>query len=220
MGGVTNKRVWLLLSIVFLIPVVPWLMFGAPLEGWIERAVADHTLSPTGRWLAAGAGVGLLAVDSFLPIPSTLMMSALGLGFGLFWGGLLATTGLLCSGLVAYGCCRRWGVRVAERIAGERGLQRVRESMARMGPLAIAVTRSVPVVQEATACLAGLAEMRFRVFFLALLAGCVPTGFAYAAIGASALRSQSWGLTLSVLVPAFTWPLVFLLLRRFSQPGT
>ncbi len=214
------QRIWWLLGAVLLIPIIPWVLVGAPLEAWVEGALGGADSAAPQAWLAALAGVAALAVDSFLPIPSTLMMSALGFAFGAFWGGVLASVGIFLSGTIAYLCCRRFGVALARRIAGEAGLERVREGMRRLGPLTIAVTRSVPVVQEATACLAGLTEMPARSFFGSLAAGSVPTGFAYAAIGASALQSEGWALALSLVVPALTWPLIYWVLRSArNSPG-
>lgn len=214
------QRIWWLLGAVLLVPIIPWLLVGAPLEAWVEGAIGEAGRSRPQAWIGALAGVTVLAVDSFLPIPSTLMMSALGFAFGALWGGLLASLGIFLSGTVAYLCCRRFGVALARRIAGESGLERVREGMRRLGPLTIAVTRSVPVVQEATACLAGLTEMPARSFFASLAAGSVPTGFAYAAIGTSALQSEGWALALSLLVPALTWPVIYWVLRSArNSPG-
>jgi uncharacterized membrane protein YdjX (TVP38/TMEM64 family) len=158
-------------------------------------------------------GVALLAGDSFLPVPSTLVMSALGLALGTLLGGLAAACGLFLSGAIAYLVCRRWGSGWARRIAGEKGLARVESAMRQQGPWLIAATRSVPVVQEASSCLAGVAGMPARIYFSVLAVGCVPTGFAYAAIGASALENRWWAVALSVAVPLLTWPLVYLPLR-------
>ena len=102
---------------------------------------------------------------------------------------------------------------MARRIAGEKGLGRVETMMGRHGALLIAATRSVPVVQEATACLAGATRMPARLYFSALALGCVPTGFAYAAIGASALQNRTLAVGLSLAVPLVTWPFVGLALR-------
>ena len=207
------KRIWLLLVVVFLIPIVPWLIIGAPLESWIEGVLRDSAAAGYRQWGAALLGLTVLAGDSFLPVPSTIVMSLLGLAFGVFLGGVLASVGLSLSGLVAYGLCRRFGVGIARRIAGETGLERVRNTMTRLGPITIAVTRSVPVLQEATSCLAGLAQMPARKYVPALLAGCIPTGFAYAAIGASALVSERAAVVLSIAIPAVSWPLIYLALR-------
>jgi uncharacterized membrane protein YdjX (TVP38/TMEM64 family) len=218
---VKNKRVWLLLLFVMLIPIVPWLLVGAPMENWLEGAFSRMSASTSQTWMAAVFGVAVLAADSFFPVPSTLVMSALGLAFGIGVGGALASFGLCLSGTIAYAGCRTLGGPLARKIVGEKDLARVGDTMARYGVLTIAVTRSVPVVQEATACLAGLSKMRFRDFFGALVAGCIPTGFAYAAIGASALHSQTLAVVLSVAVPIVTWPVIYgvLQLRRRKAPA-
>ncbi|MFT3869011.1 MAG: VTT domain-containing protein [Nibricoccus sp.] len=204
----TRFGIWCLIVAVLLVPILPWLVFGPRLEMWALGLVSGENGSNFSRWLVGALGVGLLAGDSFLPIPSTLVMSALGLALGVVAGGIAASLGVFLSGTIAYLVCRRWGVDMARRIAGEKGLAKLGATMSREGALLIAVTRSVPVVQEATACLAGVTKMPPRLFFTALGAGCLPTGFAYAAIGASALRSQAWAIGLSLVVPLVTWLLI------------
>jgi uncharacterized membrane protein YdjX (TVP38/TMEM64 family) len=69
------------------------------------------------------------------------------------------------------------------------------------------------VIQEATSCLAGVVRMPAKMYFAALAIGSIPTGFAYAAIGASALHSRWHAIALSLVVPVLTWPCVYLALR-------
>lgn len=215
----SKRGVGLLVIAVLLVPILPWVVLGPWLEPWAAGLVAADGGPVLARPLAGAVGVALLAGDSFLPVPSTLVMSALGLVLGSVLGGAAAALGLFLSGSVAYLVCRRWGPGMARRIAGETGLARVEESMRRYGPLVIAATRSVPVVQEATSCLAGAAGMPAKVYFTALAVGCVPTGFAYAAIGASALQSRGWAVGLSLAVPVLTWPFVYLALRGKRGSG-
>ena len=203
----------MLVVAVLLVPILPWLALGPLLAPWAAGLVTGTGAGVPARPLVGAVGVGLLAADSFLPVPSTLVMSALGLTLGAVVGGVAASLGVFLSGSVAFLVCRRWGVGMARRIAGEKGLERAEAAMRRYGPLVIAATRSVPVVQEATACLAGVVGMPARVYFTALAAGCVPTGFAYAAIGASALQNRWWAVGLSLAVPVLTWPFVYLALR-------
>ena len=79
------------LSVIFLIPFLIWGdLFDAALtrEGsisWIE------SFGPLG-WQA---GIGLLVSDLVIPIPSTIIMSALGYLYGAVLGGLLATLEIL-----------------------------------------------------------------------------------------------------------------------------
>jgi uncharacterized membrane protein YdjX (TVP38/TMEM64 family) len=207
----------LLIVVVLLVPILPWIVWGPRLEVWATGLVSGEGASTASRFVVGIVGVGLLASDSFLPVPSTVVMSALGLALGTIAGGVAASFGVFCSGAIAYLVCRRWGVGIARRIAGEKGLVRVEAAMRNQGALVIALTRSMPVVQEATACLAGVTQMPAKLFFSALTAGCVPTGFAYAAIGASALRNQWWAISLSLLVPLATWSLIHFVVRRLER---
>ena len=200
-----------------LVPILPWIVLGPRLELWAAGLVSGEGATGHSRSLAGVIGIGLLASDSFLPIPSTLVMSALGLALGTLVGGMAASVGVFLSGAIAYGVCRRWGTGVARKIAGEKGLARVDAAMREQGVWLIAATRSVPVVQEATACLAGVTRMPAKLFFTALAAGCLPTGFAYAAIGASALQSRWVAVALSLALPLATWPLIHRSLRRSGQ---
>jgi uncharacterized membrane protein YdjX (TVP38/TMEM64 family) len=213
-----TKRSWLLVFAVLLVPIIPWAIFGPAMESGIEGLLAHVGTTASARLGIGAAGVALLAADSFLPVPSTIVMSSLGLSFGILVGGILASLGLALSGLIAYLACRRFGRRVALRIAGEKGMQRLESATRRLGPAVIAITRAVPVAQEATACLAGLSEMPMSSFLPALLLGSVATGFAYAAIGASAMQSQSTALLLSAVVPALSWAVVFVILRSSKKP--
>ena len=216
----SNHRIWLLVMAVLLVPILPWVVLGPRLELWAAGMVSGDGASGLSRALLGALGVSLLASDSFLPIPSTLVMSALGLTLGTVLGGLAASVGVFLSGTIAYLVCRRWGAGMAQRIAGEKGLARVEAAMRRQGVLLIAATRSVPVVQEATACLAGVTRMPPKLFFSSLAAGCIPTGFAYAAIGASALHNQWWAVGLSFVVPLVTWPLVNLVVRSSTRQSS
>lgn len=210
----SNKGFWSLVLAVVLVPILPWVVLGPWLEVWAAGLVTGEGGAGTSRVLLAALGLALLAGDSFLPIPSTLVMSGLGLALGVALGGLAAAAGVFLSGTIAYAVCRRWGAGLARRIAGEKGLARVEEMMSRHGALLIAATRSVPVVQEATACLAGAARMPAKLYFSALALGSLPTGFAYAAIGASALQNRTLAVVLSLALPLVTWPLVAWALRR------
>ena len=204
---------------MLLVPILPWIVLGPRMELWAAGMVSGEGASGLSRTLLGALGVGLLASDSFLPIPSTLVMSALGFALGTLIGGLAASAGVFLSGAIAFWVCRRWGAGMARRIAGEKGLARVDAAMQQQGVWLIAATRSVPVVQEATACLAGVTQMPAKLFFSALAAGCIPTGFAYAAIGASALHDRWWAAGLSIVLPLVTWPFVYLVVRSSGREG-
>jgi uncharacterized membrane protein YdjX (TVP38/TMEM64 family) len=76
------------------------------------------------------------------------------------------------------------------------------------------------VLPEAVACLAGLAQMPFRVFFIALLCGCVPLGFTFAAIGALGVERPGLAVALSALVPVALYGVASVMLRGRNCRGS
>jgi len=80
-----------------LIPILPFVIIGElPGERWLS-AVDDNAL------LFGLTGSGLLALDIFLPIPSSILGTILGARLG-FWPGTLCTwTGLVAGNLLGFG---------------------------------------------------------------------------------------------------------------------
>ena len=89
-------------ALVLLGAIVPYLVWGDALEAAFSVEGARAWMSGYGAG-AGLAGIGLLVADLLLPIPSTLVMSALGLAYGTWLGGLYAAAGTMLAGLVAYG---------------------------------------------------------------------------------------------------------------------
>ena len=193
--------------------IVPYVVWGEALDATFTAGGARAWMAGYG---AAGglAGAGLLVADLLLPIPSTLVMSALGLAYGTLVGGLYAAAGTVAAGLLAYGLSRWLGRPLAVRLAGADALESGEKLFADGGAWLVAGSRCVPILPEAIACLAGLHRMPFRTFLLALLCGGVPTSFLFAAIGALGQTEPAWALALSVVLPLLLWLLARRWLRR------
>ena len=205
MNGLDRHRVLLVsAALVLLGAIAPYLIWGEALEAAFSVEGARAWMAGYGAG-AGLAGVGLLVADLLLPIPSTLVMSALGLAYGPLIGGLYAAAGSALAGLVAYGLSRWLGRPLALRLAGEAGLREGERFFAGGGAWLVACSRCLPILPEAVACLAGLHRMPFRTFLLALACGSVPTGLLFAAIGALGQAEPAWALGLSVVVPVALW---------------
>ena len=90
-------RLTLIIIIAVLIPVVPFLVVGElPGERWLSEA-DDNAL------LFAATGTGLLALDIALPIPSSLVGTALGARLGFWAGSIWCWLGLMIGNMVGYG---------------------------------------------------------------------------------------------------------------------
>lgn len=209
-----RSRLWLLITALLVLIIAPFCVWGGWFEKMLDLQGAKVWMESLGPWAWPG-GIVLLVSDLVLPVPGTVVMSALGLVYGAFWGGVASVAGSMLSGLVAYSLCRRFGHKPAIWLAGEDGLAKG-EALFRSqrGGWLVALSRWMPVLPEAVACLAGLTGMPFRVFFTAMLCGSVPLGFTFAAIGALGVGEPGLAIALSALVPVVLYGAAVALLRK------
>lgn len=174
---------------------------------------AVQALSDYESW-AWAAGIVLIWIDLVLPVPQTAVIAALGIIYGTWLGGLLGSLGLITGGLLGYGLMFTSARRFGRRFAGPRSLRRMEDLFDRGGAWAIVLTRSLPYsVPEAMVFLAGLAGMPLGKFAAALTVGSVPTGFAFAAIGAGWADQPIVALVVSYVIPIVLLPVAFYLMR-------
>lgn len=156
--------------------------------------------------LTAGAGagaallaVGLLVADSLLPVPSSLVMIALGGLYGAVLGGLLALVGRVGMAMVGFAVGRRGGPLLA-RLVPEPSRTRADGLLQRWGAVAIVATRPVPLVAETVAVMAGASAMTWRRAALAALVGSLPEAAIYGWAGATARGAAVGGVVWVALV--------------------
>ncbi|HEY0966509.1 MAG TPA: VTT domain-containing protein [Opitutaceae bacterium] len=195
------RLLWIFLGLALLV-LIPFGIWSDDLM-W-DQATAITWLERFDRW-GWLAGIGLLVVDLFLPVPGTVVMSALGYMYGTLMGGAVSATGSFLSGLLAYFLCRKLGRRAAIRLAGEKDLVKGEKLFAHSGGWLVAFSRWLPVFPEVIACMAGLTRMPPAAFMTALACGSVPMGFTYAAIGNLGVESPGAALALSAVVPLALW---------------
>ena len=159
---------------------------------------------------AWAAGILLLTADLVLPVPATLVMSALGYLYGPVAGGFISAAGSFISGALGYWLCRLIGERAALWILGAKDYNRARKMSGRLGGWLVVLSRWLPVFPEVIACIAGIARMPARYFHLALACGSLPLGFTYAWVGHTGVSHPLLAIALSAGLP----PLIWLLARR------
>jgi uncharacterized membrane protein YdjX (TVP38/TMEM64 family) len=142
------------------------------------------------KWVAALAGVGLLLVDVIAPVPSSIVMLANGMLFGVVGGTLLSVAGGFGAALVGYWIGTR-GALASQRWLGEESLARANAFFLKHGLMAVIVSRPIPILAEAITIIAGISRMPARTFSLGVLLGLLPTATIYAVAGAYALNLQS-----------------------------
>jgi len=184
--------------------IAVWLLWGGHWEQHFTLTGAAVWMKQAGPW-AWAAGMGLLAADLVLPIPGTVVMSALGLVYGALLGGFFAAAGSILAGLCGYGLGRLIGEKAARKLLGDRDFERGRLLFSRGGGWVVALSRAIPILPEALSCTAGLVRMPFHRFLAALACGSVPVGFLFAWIGAVGRDAPGWAIAFSIGVPALLW---------------
>ena len=152
-----------------------------------------------GGILAASIGVGLLIADVVLPVPSSIVMVAHGALFGVLWGTVLSLIGSTGAALFGFAIGRRGG-RALEWIVTPAERARANNVLERWGPLAITITRPVPVLAETVAIMAGTSSMSWRSLIVASVAGSLPPALLYALTGAAVADLQNTALMFVVVL--------------------
>jgi uncharacterized membrane protein YdjX (TVP38/TMEM64 family) len=132
--------------------------------------------------LAAVIGVGLLVADAVLPVPSSVVMVALGATFGLTAGTLLSVVGSVGGFAVGYLIGRRSRTVLRSAVDG-RDVLRGAAMLRRWGVLAVVVSRPLPLVAETVAITAGAFGLRPTAAFAAAVVGTVGPAAAYSYAG-------------------------------------
>jgi uncharacterized membrane protein YdjX (TVP38/TMEM64 family) len=199
---------WVLLIGVVL---VPFFLF----EDQFNALAAYITGGGVSRSLAAAAILALLALDVFLPVPSSLVATAAGVLLGFVGGAAVVWLGMTAGCVLAYVLGRRASAGAAWIVGGE-SLTRAEELVRRYGDLALVVCRPVPVLAEASVVFAGVARAPMtRVVLLTALAN-LGIACGYAAFGAFSMRIDSFVAAFigALALPALALGLSRLLFRR------
>lgn len=184
--------------------LVPFFLWGDSLEAMFTRTGTVEIMRSYGTW-AWAVGIGLLAIDLLLPIPGTVVMSALGYVYGPVVGGLLAGLGSILAGTIGYLLCRYAGRGVAEWLVGREELERGERLFENVGGWLVVLSRWLPVFPEVIACMAGLSRMHAGRFHVALACGSLPLGFAFAFVGHAGADYPLVAMALSALLPPAIW---------------
>jgi uncharacterized membrane protein YdjX (TVP38/TMEM64 family) len=130
--------------------------------------------------LGALASVGLLWADVLLPVPSSPLMVANGLAFGLLPGALVSLVGGVGATLLAWYLGWRYQERLLGRMSEQERSQAER-LLTKWGGYAIVMTRPIPILAEAVALLSGTLPLSAsRVALYATVGHLLPSlGYAY-----------------------------------------
>ncbi len=206
-------RTWVVMGLLVTVIVISFLFYGDYFTSMFDQKNAVSFFEEYGKW-AWMIAIGLLIADLFLPLPGTIIMSSLGLIYGPWIGGLLAVAGNFLSGMVAYYLCKSIGDKGARWILGSKDYQKGHELFDQKGGWIVALSRWLPILPEAVACMAGLNRMRTDKFVFALFCGSLPLGFIFAYIGHYGIEDPMVAVLASAILPAIFWLIAQYWLRR------
>ena len=188
---------------------MPWLLFATE----VERIAAQLL---TGSEFEIGvAGTTLLALDTFLPVPSSVVATAMGALLGAAGGTLVNTLGLTLGCLLGY-LAGRAGQPLARRLLGLKA-EAFERWVARYGLFALVLCRAVPVLAEASVIALGAGRARLLPLLGAALAVDLSLGALYAFAGAAtgpAGAPALPGLAAATLIPALATLAAWLAIRH------
>ena len=203
---------WALLwAILIGLVLIPFFLF----EDRFNALAAQITQQGVPRSAAASGIFALLALDIFLPVPSSLVATAAGVLLGLMPGALVVWGGMMAGCLLGYVI----GVRAsgpAAWVVGADNLARADALVRQYGDFAIVLCRPVPVLAEASVVFAGIARAPFARFAWLTALSNLGIAAGYAAFGALSMRLDSF---LVAFVGALLLPGAALGLSRVAFRG-
>jgi uncharacterized membrane protein YdjX (TVP38/TMEM64 family) len=200
---------WAILWVLLIgMVLLPFLLFEQQFNAFAEHI----TRNDTSRWIVATAIFSLLALDVFLPVPSSIVSTAAGLLLGFAAGSAVVWTGMMGGALFGYAVGAR-GANAARRFIGDDGVERAAALVTRYGDLTIVLCRPVPVLAEASVVFAGLMRAPYARFVQLTAISNLGIALGYAAIGAYSFGMDSF---LAAFLGALLLPGLFILLSRLT----
>ena len=172
-------------------------------------AASDAVLAASGERPIAAAAliVAALTLDLFLPVPNGVTNTLAGAAFGFPLGTLVIWLGLMGASLAGYAVGRWAAAPLAKRLLGADDLDRAHRFAERAGPIALILSRPVPILSELLIIAAGLAAMAFARFVIVMALANLGVAMLFAAIGAAAVERASSDLLMlgAVGLPLAAW---------------
>lgn len=167
--------------IIVLIILICWLAL--EFTGVLDFENILEKLDKTQKVTAATVLIALLALDIFIPIPSTIIMPLGGTFFGIFLGTLIISFGSMLASIIGYWIGRTGGRKLVWKIISEQEIREMEQWSKLYGKWPVILAKTLPMMAETVSISAGIAKMRFSSFFFFTLIGTIATSFAYVAAG-------------------------------------
>ena len=180
----------ILVGLMFALVIIPFLIFERQFEQlgiWLAEGHASG-------WASAAIIGALLALDVFLPVPSSIVSTGAGVLLGFWRGATVIWIGMTIGCAIGYAFGAR-AAAAARKLVGTEGLARAAAVMEQYGAWALVVCRPIPVLAESSVVFAGLVRTPIGPFVWLTTLSNLGIALAYAAVGAFSMQVQSFLLT-------------------------
>ena len=182
------------------------------IEGWLIQA---KELSP----IYVGSIVALLLfADLFIAIPTLTITILSGYFLGHIYGAIAALSGTMLAGISGHVISRYYGNEIMGfLIKDEKKRREAISSFDKSGFVMILISRAIPILPEATACLAGMTNMKFWKFLLAWSISTIPYVLIATYAGSiSSVNDPKPAILAAILISSFLW-ISWFLYHRFNN---
>jgi len=207
---------WAVLTVIVLgLILLPFLLF----EDQFNELGARLARGEASTAYTAFAIGGLLSLDVFLPVPSSIVSAAAGVLLGFWRGTAVIWIGMTIGCVIGYALGAR-AAGAARRMVGEEGLTRASNVARDYGDFALVLCRPVPLLAEASIVFAGLVRAPFRRFLVMTTVSNLGIALGYAAVGAFSMRLESFLLAFAgaITLSGLAWIAGRLWLTRKNAP--
>jgi len=183
-------RWFVLIGLMFALIIIPFIIFERQFEAlgtWLAEGHASG-------WASASIIAALLALDVFLPVPSSIVSTGAGVLLGFWRGAAVIWIGMTVGCAIGYAFGAK-AAGAARKLVGTDGLARANTIMDRHGNWALVVCRPIPVLAESSIVFAGLVRSPVQPFIWMTTLSNLGIALAYAAVGAFSMEVQSFLLT-------------------------
>lgn len=176
-----------LIGLMFAVIIIPFILFEKQFEQLGAWLVEGHASG----WASASTIAALLALDVFLPVPSSIVSTGAGVLLGFWRGAAVIWIGMVLGCAIGYAFGAR-AAGAARKLVGADSLVKAATMMERHGTWALVICRPIPVLAESSIVFAGLVRTPLAPFIWLTTLSNLGIAIAYAAVGAFSMKTQSF----------------------------
>ncbi|WP_207395776.1 TVP38/TMEM64 family protein [Bremerella alba] len=204
-------KILILVTVALAIPIIPFAIWGQSLE----QAARTWEQTQSNPQVMAIVLFGMLSLDVFLPVPSSLVNTLAGAKLGVFAGATVCFAGLTVGAAIGFGLAKLAGPPLQRRWLADRDAQSLKKFAETWGVVTLVLTRALPILAEAAVVLLGVQGLSWRKFWPPVLLANAGIALAYSVFGSMAAQ-QEW-LVIALAISAGLPLLLTFLVRRWLQ---